>query len=218
VAGAWSLPLVRLDLGAVFGSASADTAMRRATRLAESLAPVVLWIDEVEKGFYDAETGGATNAGRVFGSFITWLQEKRVPVFVVATANEVSTLPPELLRKGRFDETFFIDLPDVHERREILAIHLSKRGRDPGQFELESLARATEHFSGAELEQGVVSGMYRAFGESREVTGADIGQELERIVPLYTTFEERIKALRQWAKTRARPASQDRSLADLFEG
>lgn len=217
VAGAWRLPLIRLDLGAVFGSGSAEAAMRRATQLAESLAPVVLWIDEVEKGFYDAEAGGATNAARVFGSFVTWLQEKKVPVFVVATANEVATLPPELLRKGRFDETFFIDLPDVHERRDILAIHLSKRGRDPGNFDLETLARGAEHFSGAELEQAVVSGMYRAFAERREVTGEDIGQELEQIVPLYTTFEERIKALRQWAKTRARPASQDRSLVDLFE-
>ncbi len=217
VAAAWQLPLTRLDLASVFGSPSAETAMRKATRLAESLAPVVLWIDEVEKGFYDAEAGGATNAGRVFGSFVTWLQEKRVAVFVVATANEVATLPPELLRKGRFDETFFIDLPDEHERRDILAIHLSKRGREPDRFDLEALARQTDHFSGAELEQGVIAGMYRAFAESREVTGEDIGKELEQIVPLYETFEERIKALRQWAKTRARPASRDRSLADLFE-
>ena len=217
VAAAWRLPLTRLDLAAVFGSASAETAIRRATRLAESLAPVVLWIDEVEKGFYDAEAGGATNAGRVFGSFVTWLQEKRVPVFVVATANEVASLPPELLRKGRFDETFFIDLPDAHERRDILAVHLSKRGRDPDRFDLEALARKTDYFSGAELEQGVISGMYRAFAENREVTGADIGKELGAIVPLYETFEERIKALRQWASTRARPASRDRSLADLFE-
>ena len=217
VAAAWRLPLTRLDLAAVFGSPSAEAATRRATRLAESLAPVVLWIDEVEKGFYDAEAGGATNSGRVFGSFVTWLQEKRVPVFVVATANEVATLPPELLRKGRFDETFFLDLPDVHERRDILAIHLCKRGRDPDRFDLQTLARRSEHFSGAELEQAVVSGMYRAFAESREVTAEDIGKELEQIVPLYETFEERIKALRQWAKTRARPASQDRSLADLFD-
>ena len=216
VAGTWKLPLVRLDLSAVFGSASPETSMHRAMVVAESLAPVVLWVDEIEKGFGDM-SGPGGNATRVFGSFVTWLQEKRLPVFVVATANEVSNLPPELLRKGRFDETFFVDLPDVHERKSILGIHLAKRDREVNKFDLESLARQTEHFSGAELEQGVVAGMYRAFGEKREVTTDDIGKELGEIVPLYATFEEKIKVLRDWARTRTRRASLDQSLVDLFD-
>ena len=216
VAGTWKLPLVRLDLSAVFGSASPETSMHRAMVVAESLAPVVLWVDEIEKGFGDV-SGSAGGSTRVFGSFVTWLQEKRVPVFVVATANEVSNLPPELLRKGRFDETFFVDLPDIHERKSILGIHLSKRERKAANFDMEALARQTEHFSGAELEQGVVAGMYRAFGESREVATEDISKELDEIVPLYATYEEKIKGLREWAKTRTRRASLDQSLVDLFD-
>jgi ATP-dependent 26S proteasome regulatory subunit len=216
VAGAWKLPLVRLDLSAVFGSASPETSMHRAMLVAESLSPVVLWVDEIEKGFAGV-SGSGSNATRVFGSFVTWLQEKRVPVFVVATANEVGNLPPELLRKGRFDETFFVDLPDIHERKSILGIHLAKRNRDVSNFDMEALARQTEHFSGAELEQGVVAGMYRSFGERREVATEDISKELDEIIPLYATYEEKIKALREWAKTRTRRASLDQSLVDLFD-
>jgi ATP-dependent 26S proteasome regulatory subunit len=215
VAGAFRLPLVRLDLAAVFGSASPEISMRRAIQVAESLAPVVLWVDEIEKGF--AETGAGGSSTRVFGSFITWLQEKQAPVFVVATANEVEHLPPELLRKGRFDEIFFVDLPDVHERASILSIHLKKRKRDPAKFEVDTLARQSEHFSGAELEQGVLAGMFRAFAGKREVQTRDIQQELDLIVPLYVMYEEKIKALREWAKTRTRRASLDQSLVDLFE-
>ena len=217
VAGTWRLPLIRLDLGAVFGSGSPETAIHRAIKVSESLAPVVLWVDEIEKGFSDMGGAGSSNATRVFGSFVTWLQEKQEAVFVVATANEVANLPPELLRKGRFDETFFVDLPDVHERQVILDIHLKKRDRDPADFDLDRLARQSEHFSGAEMEQGVVAGMYRAFGEEREVTTEDIGKEISEIIPLYTTYEEKIKALREWAKTRARRASLDQSLVDLFD-
>ncbi len=216
VAASWRLPLIRLDLGAVFGSANPEISMSRAMMVAESLAPVVLWVDEIEKGFSDVSGESGHHSSRVFGSFVTWLQEKQLPVFVVATANEIHRLPPELLRKGRFDETFFVDLPDVHERASILGIHLRKRGRDENEFDLETLARQSEHFSGAELEQGVLSGMYRAFGERREVTTRDISKELDQIVPLYTTYEERIKELREWAKTRARKANVDRSLVDLF--
>ncbi len=216
VAGSWHLPLIRLDLGSVFGSASPETALRKAILVIESLAPVVLWVDEIEKGFGSA--GGDSGSGtRVFGSFITWLQEKKAPVFVVATANEVARLPPELLRKGRFDETFFIDLPDVHEREAILAIHLGMRGRNPDLFDIQALASQAEHYSGAELEQGVVAGMYRAFDQGREIQTADIMHELDEIVPLYATYEEKIKALRDWAKNRARRASLDQSLVDLFD-
>jgi SpoVK/Ycf46/Vps4 family AAA+-type ATPase len=216
VAGTFHLPLVRLDLAAVFGSGSPESAMRRAILVAESLAPVVLWVDEIEKGFAETGAGGGSST-RVFGSFITWLQEKQAPAFVVATANEVEQLPPELLRKGRFDEIFFVDLPDVHERKSILSIHLNKRKRDPHAFDLDTLARQSEHFSGAELEQGVLAGMFRAFAGKREVQTRDIQQELDLIVPLYVTYEEKIKSLREWAKTRARRASLDQSLVDLFD-
>ena len=215
VAGAWRLPLVRLDLGAVFGTPSPESAIHHAMRVAESLAPVVLWVDEIEKGF--AGTGSGRGTARVLGSFITWLQEKRTAVFVVATANEVADLPPELLRKGRFDETFFVDLPDVHEREAILRVHLQRRDRDPADFDITALARQTEHYAGAELEQGIVAGMYRAFGENRQLTTRDIARELDAIVPLYSTYEEKIKALREWAKSRTRRASVDQSLVDLFE-
>lgn len=217
VAGSWHLPLLRLDLGAVFGMASPETSLRRAIAVAESLSPMVLWVDEIEKGFAQASSGAGENVSRVFGGFITWLQEKKAPVFVVATANEVENLPPELLRKGRFDETFFVDLPDLHERKAILHIHVKRRGRDPKAFDLDALARQTEHFSGAELEQGVVAGMYRAFADGRELSTRDIQKELDEIVPLFATYEEKIKALREWSKNRARRASLDQSLVDLFE-
>ena len=217
VAGSWKLPLLRLDLGSVLGAAAPDATMHRALTVVQSLAPVVLWLDEIEKGFAGVASGSASGSTRVFGSFITWLQEKRSPVFVVATANEVTDLPPELLRKGRFDETFFVDLPDVHERKAILAIHLARRKRQAQRFDLEVLARQSTHCSGAELEQAVVAGMYRAFGERREVETQDISKELDATVPLYVTCEEKCKALREWARTRARKASTDQSLVDLFQ-
>ncbi|MBN2494154.1 MAG: AAA family ATPase [Deltaproteobacteria bacterium] len=217
VAGSWHLPLVRLDLSAAFGTSSPEASVRLGFRVAESLAPVVLWVDEIEKGF--AEVGGEAgqSATRVFGSFITWMQEKKAPVFVVATANEVDRLPPELLRKGRFDETFFVDLPDVHERSAILRIHLQRRGRDPAGYDVEALAARTEHYSGAEIEQAILAGLFRAFDQDRELETADIEREVGEIVPLYDTYEEKIKALRDWAKKRARRASLDSSLVDLFE-
>ncbi len=217
VAGSWHLPLIRLDLGAVFGSPSAESSLRRALLVIESLAPVVLWVDEIEKGFAGASGQGGFGTARVFGTFITWLQEKTAPVFVVATANEVQMMPPELLRKGRFDETFFVDLPDVHERRSIIEIHLRQRNRDPDDFDLDALAEQTEHYSGAELEQGVVAGLYRAFEQGRELNTSDVMKELDEIVPLYATYEEKIKALREWARDRARKASVDKSLVDLFD-
>lgn len=224
VADLWKLPLVRLDLGGLFSaSSSAEEGMRRAIQVAEAMSPVVLWIDELEKGFAGARQSAAGtgseggSAGRVLGSFLIWMQEKTKPVFVVATANEIAGLPPELLRKGRFDEIFFIDLPDVHERESIFAIHLHKRLRDPRRFDLRALARAAEHFSGAEIEQVVVSALYRSFAEKRELSTGDISQSVEETVPLYLTYEERVKELRDWAKTRARFASIDSTMLDLFE-
>ncbi len=184
----------------------------------EAMSPVVLWIDEIEKGF--AGTGEGTEGVmlRVFGSFITWLQEKTAPVFVVATANRIEGLPPELLRKGRFDEIFFIDLPDIHERREILAVHLARAGLSEATLgSLDDLATQTRNFSGAELEQVVHDARYRAFGQSRPLALRDLSEAASALTPLYNTYEEHIKALREWCASRSRRASADRSVLDLFE-
>ncbi len=217
VADLWKFALLRLDVGAVFAgtSGSPEAAIREAIKVSESLSPVVLWVDEIEKGF--ASSGEGEASARVFGSFITWLAEKTAEVFVVATANDVQSLPPELLRRGRFDEVFFVDLPNPHERMEVLRIHLKKRGRDPDKFAvLKDLAKVTEHFSGAELEQVVVTALYSAFADKRELRDEDLRLAAKHMVPLYRTYEERIKALREWARQRARPATLDSSVLDLF--
>ena len=174
----------------------------------------MLWIDEIEKGF--AASSEDPRASRVFGWFLTWLSEKRSPVFVVATANDVIHLPPELLRRGRFDELFFVDLPTEAERAEILAIHLRKRGRDPEQYPLAELAEQAQRLSGAELEQVVSAALYTAFAESRELGENDLANSITETVPLYETYEERIKELRDWARTRARPATLDAHMVDIF--
>jgi hypothetical protein len=212
IASMWKLPLLRLDVGALFGSfiGSSEENLRKAIRIAESLSPCVLWLDEIEKGFAGVAGGGASDAGtsaRVFGGFLTWLQEKTKPVFVVATSNNISDLPPELLRKGRFDEIFFVDLPDAVERELIFKIHLQKKKRDPAKFDLKRLAAATDGFSGAEIEAAIIEGMYESFAASREVTAADIETAARGAVPLSRTSAETIAKLRQWAATRARSAS-----------
>ena len=215
VADLWSMPLLRLDVAAVFSQArSEDESLRATIRVAERLAPVVLWIDELEKGFISmAETGG----GQAFSTFLTWMQEKDEPVFVVATANDVRQLPPELMRKGRFDEIFFVDLPDVHERLQILEIHLNQRSRDPHAFDLTQVAEETDRFSGAELEQVVVSGLFQAFSENRVLCFEDLVEAARDTVPLAVTMDEHIKRLREWARPRARRASTDRHRVDFFE-
>jgi AAA+ superfamily predicted ATPase len=217
IAREWGFPLLRLDLAAAFGDVtkSPEVTIREATSIAESLAPAVLWIDEIEKGF--AATGSDPGASRVFGSFLTWLSEKQSPVFVAATANDVTRLPPELLRRGRFDELFFVDLPSELERVEILSIHLRKRGREPSQFPLQELAIQAERLSGAEIEQVVTAGLYTAFSESRDLTDNDLANAIQETVPLYETYEERIKELRNWARTRARSATLDVKMVNLFE-
>lgn len=211
----WGLPLLRLDLGAIFeGRRSPEEALRHALRTADAIAPCVLWMDEIEKGFGDGGDGRAT---RVLGSLLTWQQEKTSPSFLVATANDVQSLPPELLRKGRFDEIFFVDLPEPHEREEILKIHLTRRGRFFDDEDVRELAGRTEYFSGAELEQVVLSAMYAAFADEREVERADLEYAVKETIPLYRTYEDQIKALRQWAESRARNASRVRRVIDYFE-
>ena len=212
VSGSWGFPLLRLDLSRIFGSlmGSSEDNMRRALEMAESVSPAVLWVDEIEKTFSGVESSGRTDAGttaRVFGSFLTWLQDKQATVFCVATANAVDRLPPEMLRKGRFDEIFFVDLPKPEERSQIFRIHLSKRKRNPDAFELKLLTEKAEGFSGAEIEQGIIAAMYNAFDQNREIRTADILQALQTSVPLSVTMREGLEMLRRWARDRARPAS-----------
>lgn len=212
IAATWNLPLLRLDVGRIFSSyiGASEENMRKAIRIAESLAPVVLWIDEIEKGFSGAKGSGAADAGatmRVFATFLTWLQEKTQPVFVAATANQIQDLPPELLRKGRLDEIFFVDLPSREERKAIFDIHLRKRKRKPEGFDIERLVASSEGYSGAEIEQAIVASMYDAFAAAREFATEDVERALRESVPLSTTMAEDIESLREWARTRARPAS-----------
>ena len=212
VANSWRLPLLRLDVGRLFASlvGSSEENLRNAIKVAESIAPVVLWVDEIEKGFSGVGSSNVSDAGtaaRVFGSFITWLQEKKAPVFVIATANQVHHLPPELVRKGRFDEIFFVDLPDAAERGAIWQIHLNKRNRDASQFNLHTLAMASDGLSGAEIEQAVIAGLYEAFDKSRPLAENDLLDVLQATVPLSQMMAEEIEALRSWARQRARPAS-----------
>jgi AAA+ superfamily predicted ATPase len=213
VAAQWDLPLLRLDIGRIFSSlvGSSEENLRRAIRVAEGIAPVVLWIDEIEKALSGVASSGATDGGvtaRVFGSLITWLQEKTAPVFVIATANRIASLPPELLRKGRFDDIFFVDLPAAEERAEIFRIHLARRGRDPARYNLAELARLTEGFSGGEIEQAVIDGLYLAFAERHDLELAHLGRAIRETLPLSTTMREDIERLREWARSRTRPASR----------
>ena len=212
----WQLPLLRFDMGRMFGSlvGSSEENVRRAIAVAESVAPAILWVDEIDKAFAGSQGSGATDGGttaRVFGTFLTWLSEKTAPVFVVATANDISQLPPELMRKGRLDEIFFVDLPSTEEREEIFRIHLVKRGRDPQSFDLETLAKRAENFSGAEIEQAVISALYDAFYASVELTTGHVLEALHQTVPLAKTMDEQINRLRNWAEGRARNASVARA-------
>lgn len=212
VANAWRLPLLRLDVGRLFASlvGSSEENLRNAIKVAESIAPVVLWVDEIEKGFSGVGSSNVSDAGtaaRVFGSFITWLQEKQAPVFVIATANSVEHLPPELVRKGRFDEIFFVDLPDLQERIDIWSIHLQKRSRGAEGFDLQTLAMASDGLSGAEIEQAIIAGLYEAFDQNRPLSMDDLLIVLQDTVPLSRMMEEEIAALRLWARQRARRAS-----------
>jgi len=209
------MPLCRLDLSGLFSDrGSPDTALRQAIAAVEAMAPVVLWIDELEKGFAGVESGQDAGLARLFGWFITWLGERTSPVFVVATANDVTNLPPELMRKGRFDETFFVDLPGERARVDILSIHLRKRGRNPDGMPLAAISKRSDKLSGSELEQLVVGALHSAFAEGRDVTGADLWNALHETVPLYRMYEEKIRALRMWAQDRARPAAKDEKVEE----
>jgi hypothetical protein len=205
-------PLLRLDAGRIFAGlvGQSESNLRSVIQTAEAIAPCVLWIDELEKGFAGSRSSGSTDGGtssRVFGSFISWMQEKTSPVFIVATANDVSQLPPELLRKGRWDELFFVDLPTREERETIWQIQIAKYRREPQSFDLRQLAKATEGFTGSEIEQLFIEALYRAFHRDSEPTDLTIGEVLVDFVPLSKLMGERITELRTWANGRARPAT-----------
>jgi AAA+ superfamily predicted ATPase len=214
IAATWQFPLLRFDMGKVFGGivGQSEGNIRVALQVAQALAPCVLWIDEIEKGLAGMGSSDQTDGGttaRVVGTLLTWMQEKKDPVFVVATANRIDMLPPELLRKGRFDEIFFVDLPTQKVREEILAIHIHKKRRDPAKYDLKALAEAAVGFSGAELEESVREGLYDAFAEVEELKTAHIARAIGATFPLSRTMRDQIEGLRQWARVRARLAAGD---------
>ncbi|NCJ06895.1 AAA family ATPase [Synechococcales cyanobacterium C] len=209
----WGLPLLRLDMGRVYDGSTvgrSEANLRNALKTAESISPAILFIDEMDKAFAggagSSDSDGGTSS-RIFGSFLTWLQEKTSSVFVMATANRVERLPGEFLRKGRFDEIFFVDLPNKEERQQIFEIHLSKRRREIERFDIEQLANVCDGFSGAEIEQAIIAAMYEAFAQGREFTQLDIIAASRATLPLSKTMTEQVSALRDWARQRARPAA-----------
>lgn len=213
VAGEWNLPLVKFDTAAIYDKYIGETEkrIRKVFEVAEGLAPCVLWIDELEKVFAgsgpDSASADAGVSSRLLASFLSWMQDRKTPVFVAATCNNVSALPPELIRKGRFDELFFVDLPNQAEREQILSIQLKKRKRNPGEFDLQTVATAAKGFSGAEIDAAVQTSMYAAYSSKNDVSTQALLDALRATVPLSTTRAEEIEALRQWARTRAVPAS-----------
>lgn len=214
IANTWKFPLLRFDLGKVFGGVvgQSESNMRRALDVATTISPCVLWIDEIEKGLSGLSSSDRTDGGtasRVFGSLLTWMQEKTEPVFVVATANNIENLPPELLRKGRFDEIFFVDLPSFNERRDIFKIHINGKRRDPSKFDLDLLAEKSNGLTGSEIYSVVADALFESYSNQRELTTEDIIKERSKLTPLSTVMAEKIASLRSWAKNRARLAGDE---------
>lgn len=207
VAGHFGVPLLHLDAGALYSRfhGESERNLRRALKGADQMSPCVLWVDEIEKGLATGDNDGGTSK-RMLATLLTWMAERASRVFIVATANNIQALPPELVRKGRFDEVFFVDLPDFDTRREILAIHMARRGLKPVLFDIDSLATLSEGFSGAELEHAVVSGLYAAHAEQRVLTNLDIEESIGSTRPLSVMMAEPINRLRAWAEARAVPA------------
>ena len=225
IASFWNMPLLRLDIGKVYQGlvGSSEDNIRKAIATAEAVAPCVLWIDEIEKGLNGVQSSGSTDGGvtsRIFSTILTWMQEKTSPVFVVATANNINLLPPELLRKGRFDEIFFVDLPTAKERENIFSIQLIKKGQDPSHFPMEMLGKKSEGFNGAEIEECIKEAMFAAYVDNPEnpvLKAAHIMNAITQTVPLSTTMKEQINSLRSWAATRAKNASNEPFVEDKKE-
>jgi len=224
MSAAWQLPLLKLDFGKIFSGivGSSEENMRKAIKTAEAVAPSILWVDEIEKSLSGINSNGDSGtSSRIFGTFLTWMQEKTAPVFVIATANNISSLPAELLRKGRFDEIFFVDLPTEREREEIFKLHLAKRLKDKdvaSKLEINSelykqLAQMTEGFVGAEIEQVVITALYEAFFNKRPLEFSDLTNTIKNVVPLSVTQKEQILSLRQWANIRAVAATRKDDMA-----
>ncbi len=213
IAGEWNLPLVKFDTAAIYDKYIGETEkrIRKVFEVAEGLAPCVLWIDELEKIFAgsgpDSASADAGVSSRLLASFLSWMQDRKAPVFVAATCNNVTALPPELIRKGRFDELFFVDLPNQAERRQIFSIQLARRKRNPAEFDLDKVDRAAKGYSGAEIDAAIQSALYAAFSQQKQLTTQFLVEALGQTVPLSTTRAEEIEALREWASTRAVPAS-----------
>jgi len=214
VAGEWKIPLVKFDTSAVYDKFIGETEkrIRKVFQVAEGLAPCVLWIDELEKVFAGSGPASASaDAGvssRLLASFLSWMQDRKAPVFVAATCNNVTVLPPELIRKGRFDELFFVDLPNQGERKQVFSIQLAKRKRNPAEFDLDQIAAAAKGYSGAEIDAAVQGGLYAAYSEKKQLTTQSLIDALAQTVPLSTTRAEEIAGLREWASARAVPASK----------
>src|SRR5947209_3957468 len=212
-AGEWKLPLVKFDTSAVYDKYIGETEkrIRKVFQVAEGLAPCVLWIDELEKVFAgsgpDSASADAGVSSRLLASFLSWMQDRKAPVFVAATCNNVTVLPPELIRKGRFDELFFVDLPNQSERKQILTIQMAQRKRNPADFDLEKIAAAAKGYSGAEINAAVQSGLYAAYAEKKALSTQSLLDALAQTVPLSVTRAEEIETLREWARTRAVPAT-----------
>lgn len=205
IATEWKLPLFRLDMNMVFSGVggSPEFVFHRALEAVEAVAPAVLWIDEIEMGIAGYAEGQSGSLTRIFSTFLTWMQEHRADVFVAATANRINLLPAEIIRKGRFDQVFFVELPNEEERKEIVAIHMKRNGLDPGRYDLVLLASATRGWNGAEIETAVTSAKISCFADGRDVLERDVLFAMGQIVPLSTTMSEQIKAIRTWARTRA---------------
>ncbi len=203
----WNLPLFRLDMNAVFGTENPESTFLKALRSVEAVSPAVLWIDEIEMGVGGYREGGDAAMSRIFSGFLTWMQEKSALVFVAATANRIQLLPAEIIRKGRFDQVFFVDLPTEEERKQIFTIHLRKNRCDPARFDLVFLSKATKGWNGAEIEQAVISAVVESYSEARAVTEDDLHRVISATVPLAITMEEQIKAIKSWAHDRALNAS-----------
>ena len=211
VAGEWGFELARLDAGALYDKfvGESEKKLHKALELAQKLAPMVLWIDEIEKAFASAGSSGDADAGlsqRLLATLLTWMQDRESGVFLAATSNNITVLPPEMMRKGRFDEIFFVDLPSVEVRAALFELHLKKRGRDVTTFDLAKLAAGSEGFSGAEIEQLIVAGLYTAFAQKQQLTTEVLLAEIHATQPLSVTRAEEVESIRQWAKTRAAPA------------
>lgn len=227
ISSMWHLPLLRFDVSKVFNMyvGNSESNMREAIKTAEAISPCILWIDEIEKGFSGlGNDGDSGTSSRIFGTFLSWMQEKTKPVFVVATANNIAGLPSEMMRKGRFDEIFFIDLPTLNERKQIFRVHLDSRLKDPGVIgdfviddkALEHLADLTEGFGGAEIEQIVIMGLFDAFAEERSIRMKDFENSIKNTVPLSITQAEQIRAIREWANIRAVAATRQEDRIEYY--